>query len=412
MQDIKSKKLKNGLSLIVAPDRRFPSAIFRFYLLAGSRMETKKNNGLVHLLEHLFAEKIKSRLADENGKTWISSHIFKNFDAYTTKEYSEFSFDIHESDMPKALQVLATVIKKPDFTQEDLDREKGIIASEIDEAKDDFFKKIYQKVQKSYFGKSSLAMPVMGNVSNIIKFNLKEINRYYQQIFNPKNICLTLGGSIDSSTQKSAERLFGELKPNAFSSIQKWEKFTGRVGKITANNKEAKQTYYNLIYTIPAKSYQDRLFWQFLGEILHDYFNENIREKEAAIYSADLTLEEYREFLSLYISFSVHPKKLAKIIRLVDVLLKNFAKNFREEELLCAKNAYIKELDLDWTYPSSVTSMLGRQLALGVPSIIDGKKETKLIKSIGRKKIINELEGLVQSKGFRHITKSLYAKAN
>ena len=59
------KRLSNGIPVVFEEIPYLRSVSFGVYVKAGSAFETKENNGISHLLEHMFFKSTKNRTAKQ-----------------------------------------------------------------------------------------------------------------------------------------------------------------------------------------------------------------------------------------------------------------------------------------------------------------------------------------------------------
>src|SRR5260370_38205044 len=98
--------LQNGLRVITIPMPSFESATVLVMVGAGSRYETKDNNGISHFLEHMAFKGTKKRPTALSISTLIDG-IGGEFNAFTGKETTGYYVKSSETHVELSLDVLS-----------------------------------------------------------------------------------------------------------------------------------------------------------------------------------------------------------------------------------------------------------------------------------------------------------------
>ena len=83
------KVLKNGLRIITIPMPSFESATAMVMVGAGSRYETRKNNGISHFLEHMAFKGTQKRPTAQDIAGLIDG-VGGEFNAFTSEEVTGY----------------------------------------------------------------------------------------------------------------------------------------------------------------------------------------------------------------------------------------------------------------------------------------------------------------------------------
>src|SRR3990170_8130153 len=106
----KKINLKNGLRLLTVPMPSFESATVLIMVGAGSRYETKLNNGISHFLEHMAFKGTKKRPSAIQMSGLIDS-IGGEFNAFTTKEYTGYYIKSAKSNIDLSFDLLSDMVQ-------------------------------------------------------------------------------------------------------------------------------------------------------------------------------------------------------------------------------------------------------------------------------------------------------------
>ena len=218
-----SDKLDNGLEVYMIPKNNYNNIYVTFTTKYGSNeieftpidndKMTKVPLGIAHFLEHkLFEQKdgidpftfYNERGADANANT----NQYK-----TTYLFSGPNF------LEENLEYLLDYVQDPYFTDENVEKEKGIIEQEIKMYEDDPDTVMYEKTIENCFKKHPMKNSIIGTVESINKITKEDLYRCYNTFYHPANMFVTITGNIDP--EKTLELIknnqdkkeFKEFKP-------------------------------------------------------------------------------------------------------------------------------------------------------------------------------------------------------
>lgn len=213
---------ESGLKVYVFPKKGFSKyyAIYgtdygstdREFVVPGESETTVVPDGIAHYLEHkMFEQPDGSNAFDSFALTGASSNAFTSFDltAYLFSCTDKF----YEN-----LDILLDFVNKPYFTDENVQKEQGIIGQEIKMYDDDPGWRVFFNALTAMFKNNPVKIDIAGTVESIAKIDKDVLYKCYNTFYNPGNMTLVLVGDIDinevmSRIDKhvSAERGLGEI---------------------------------------------------------------------------------------------------------------------------------------------------------------------------------------------------------
>ncbi len=211
-------KLSNGQKVVICPKkgRTFIKTTYN----VGSLNESESNRGISHYIEHNLFNGSKginpgeynSILSQMGGYTNAST--FLNFTDY----YLSLQL-LHPDSLEKAIQLNAALTQFPTFPNDQLEREKEPVKSEIDQDRDipDFISE--NIIIKNLFGISSDSFDLtLGTKDNINSFNRDKVLDYFDTWYTPDNAVTVITGDVDTNeTIKLAAKYYN--KQNNYSKI-------------------------------------------------------------------------------------------------------------------------------------------------------------------------------------------------
>ncbi len=195
-------KHKFGLTIFLKPIKRFSSCMAIFATKYGSvnrQFKTSKDNnflkvpdGIAHYLEHKLFENENERDAIElfaNKKAIANAQTSFDSTAYYFSSPAETFLD--------ALKILINFVQSPFFTDENVDRERGIINQEIKMNEDNPEWMTFFKCLEAMYKESSLKIKISGSVSSIANIDKGLLYKCYDAFYSLNNMALILVGDFD-----------------------------------------------------------------------------------------------------------------------------------------------------------------------------------------------------------------------
>ncbi|MFR4163216.1 MAG: EF-P 5-aminopentanol modification-associated protein YfmH [Paraclostridium sordellii] len=200
-EEVYYEKLDNGLDVYFMPKKGFTK---KFAVLAtnyGSNdlefipidqtEKFKVNEGIAHFLEHkMFEQSDGGNAFDKFSKLGASANAYTNF------TMTAYLFSCTEN-FYESLQHLIDYVQTPYFTDENVEKEKGIIEQEIKMYNDDPDWNVYFNCLKAMYSKYPVNIDIAGTVDSIYKITKEELYICYNTFYNPGNMILFVVGDVD-----------------------------------------------------------------------------------------------------------------------------------------------------------------------------------------------------------------------
>src|ERR1035438_4414580 len=195
VRNIRRQKLPNGLTIITEQMQHIRSASIGIWLQTGSRDEDAEWNGISHFLEHMVFKGTKHRTAEEIARQVDS--IGGNMDAFTSKECICFNVKVLDEHVPLALEILSDLVLYPNFTDEDIALERGVILEEIKMDEDNPDSLVHEIFTQNFWKDHPLGKPILGTKETVRKFEEASVRDYYQSKFVPENLVISAAGNLE-----------------------------------------------------------------------------------------------------------------------------------------------------------------------------------------------------------------------
>ena len=196
--DYERRVLDNGLCVIGVVNPALHSFACSVRVHAGARFEPFEHAGLTHFLEHMILQGSEG-FPDSNSIMRAVENLGGVIDACAHPESLEISLGVHRKHWRKGLEILTDVLLTPLFDEVEVEQEKGIVAQEIAEYRDDKQRNI-SAAELAYslmFKEEMDELGMRGNLATMQSFDSALVRAQYERYFTPRNMVVSLAGAFD-----------------------------------------------------------------------------------------------------------------------------------------------------------------------------------------------------------------------
>ena len=151
----------------------------------------KVPQGIAHFMGHIKFNVDKDTTAND-----LFDPLGSDINAFTTFRYTSYLV-YATSKIKENLDALLDYVYNPYFTKEMIKKEKGIIASEINMGKDQPYNRLYFAFNEAMYHKEKYRYLITGEVEDIKKIELEDIELVYDAFYHPKNMFLVVTGNVN-----------------------------------------------------------------------------------------------------------------------------------------------------------------------------------------------------------------------
>lgn len=296
-----------------------------FIIGAGSR-DDDKHPGVAHCLEHMLFK------GTEKRKTiHVLNHlevVGGEMNAFTTKEITAIYASVQSTHYARAVDILADVTFNSSLLEQELLKEKKVIADEINMYLDTPEENIYDEFQEQVFGNHPIAHNILGNKDSIEKITTSHIRRFVNKHYSPANMVFAVVGNISlSRALYQVEKYTAHIPAGA--AYHATEKTAFEYNPLSV----VTETDFTSAYTIlglPAYEESHAGRWPMLllnnllgGPGMNSRLNLAIREKYGYTYQIESGYQAYSDAGLFHCYLSCDPKYLR---RSTDLILKELEK--------------------------------------------------------------------------------------
>ncbi|MCW3796241.1 insulinase family protein [Sphingomonas sp. BN140010] len=204
------QRLPNGMAVIADPMPGAQSAAVGLYAAVGSRQEPTGKGGLAHMVEHMVFKGAGNRGARAIAEA--IEDVGGSLNAWTARDQTAFHARVLPNDVALAVGLIADLVRAPLFDPDELEREKGVILSELGEILDNPEDLSGDLLFEAAFDGQPLGAPVIGREETIRAFDTGDLHGWLKGQFTPDRLLLVGTGAVDGDTLlRLAEQRFGDL---------------------------------------------------------------------------------------------------------------------------------------------------------------------------------------------------------
>jgi len=368
---IETIKLNSGINMVMEKIPYVKSVSVGIWVRAGSADESDDDSGISHFIEHMMFKGTRSRstkkIAEDVDK------IGGQMNAFTGKEATCYYIKTLEANIGMAMDVLLDMFLNSVFDEEEMSKEKGVIAEEIKMIQDTPDEDIYEIICGLIFRDHPLARPVIGTQASVNSISRSQVRKYIKSRyakdsivisvsgnFSKDRICSLIEGRLSGLEEKKTCRTFAEksYEPAFMVKVKDIEQSHICLGTRSIRLGDDDYYAFSCMNNIIGGSMSSRLF-------------QKIREEKGLAYSVYSMNNSFSDTGYFNIYAGVGHNKMEEAIYAIKEELAAAAKTgVTREELSKAKE------QLKSTYIFSQENVNGRMFAAGKDLTIMGKVYT------------------------------------
>lgn len=199
-EELYFEKLPNGLDVYILPKEGFNKSYATFTTKYGSVDNhfkplhkdefVKVPDGIAHFLEHKLFEKEDGDVFQQFSKQGASANAFTSFTrtAYLFSSTSQFQ---------RNLETLIDFVQAPYFSDQTVEKEKGIIGQEITMYDDNPDWRLYFGLIQNMYHHHPVKIDIAGTIESISKITKEMLYECYETFYHPSNMLLFVVGPVD-----------------------------------------------------------------------------------------------------------------------------------------------------------------------------------------------------------------------
>lgn len=198
-EDFYIEKLDNGLEVVIFNKKDFLTTACAFATSYGALntdevldgKEYHFHPGVAHFLEHKLFESEDKNIFEE------FSNMGCNVNAFTSYHETVYYFSTTNKEIKKPLNLLLDFVQKLDITDENVEKEKGIICQELAMYMQNPDSRLLQETYRSLYHNYPLKYDIGGDETSVNAISKDELDLCYKINYHPNNMVLLIVSPLD-----------------------------------------------------------------------------------------------------------------------------------------------------------------------------------------------------------------------
>ncbi|MBF0491515.1 MAG: insulinase family protein [Deltaproteobacteria bacterium] len=310
--------LPNGMTLLLIESHQNPVVSFNACFRVGSVVESEKEAGICHYIEHMIFKGTPKRPAGQIAGAIEAAG--GEINAYTSFDETVYYCTLSSRYFDEGLDILSDAILNPLFDAVEMEREKPVIIEEMNRSYDSPGKVLSESLFKTVYQVHGYGRPIIGSKESVMAFTQEDLQSFYHRWYVPQNLVFVVSGNFDSKTAlEKIKKIFANYSDQAALFRIEDAEPEQTHPRLTINRKNFEGHYVQLAFPIPSLSHGDLpaldLLSHLLGEGLSSRLEQHIKEKKGlvdSIYSYAYTPKSQGLFV---VGFTTQEKKVIKAIK-------------------------------------------------------------------------------------------------
>jgi predicted Zn-dependent peptidase len=365
-EQVQLTRLPNGLTVLTERMPSLRSATVGIWVRRGSRHEPKDWNGVCHFIEHAVFKGTERRTALDIAVE--SDRFGGHFDAYTTHEMTGFAMKVVDTALPAAFDLLADMLARPRFDEEELRREQKVIIEEmkmVEDTPDEFLAEIFNA---AYFPGHPLGRPIEGTEETVSTFGHERTAAFHATAYAPPNLVIAAAGNVEhEQLVELAARAFEKEKADE-GEVKSVDDYSPSPAApiLIQRKKELEQAHLIIAAPFPSARHEDRYAASLLSSVIGGGTSsrlwQRVREERGLAYSVGAAGSHFTDAGIFQIYAGTSPEQLDEVL---DISLEELRRTLREivgeDELQLVKDQAVSSILLGLESTSARAGTLARQ---------------------------------------------------
>ena len=369
MEDFQIHTLDNGLRIVYKQAPATAVTHIGYTIDAGSR-----DDGILPGTAHCFEHMLFKGTSKRNAFNIINrlEIVGGEMNAFTTKEITVLYASIINDYAERALELLSDLTFNSTFPQKELDKEKKVIAEEINMYLDTPEENIFDEFQEMVFANHSLAPNILGTPQSLEQIQAKDLISFHQRYYHPQNIVLSISSALPLKQFIKWAEKHVQAGNNSSSDIHRslHHSYPPTPTPRSTDHVQCHAILGNICYP---QMHHNRLPMLLLNNILggpgmNSRLNLSVRERYGYTYNVESGYTAFRDTGLFHCYLSTEKKNLKKAVDLIKKELKKLQEvPLSSTQLKHAKMQFNGQIALSEENRMNIMLMLGKNIAQNYP---------------------------------------------
>ena len=193
--------LKNGMQLIVQPDRRAPTAVHMVWVRVGSMDEVDGTSGVAHVVEHMMF-KGSDKVAPGDFSRKVAA-LGGRENAFTNRDYTGYYQQIPADKLRKVMALEADRFAHNQWPDAEFTKEIEVVKEERRmRTEDNPRSMLIEQLMATVFQSSPYRRPVVGWMDDLDAMTPDDVRQFQKAGYVPANAASVIAGDVDPEQVK------------------------------------------------------------------------------------------------------------------------------------------------------------------------------------------------------------------
>ncbi len=357
---VQTTTLKNGLRVVSDKLSHVETVTVGAWVDVGSRFEEQPENGLSHMLEHMAFKGTKRRTALDIAEEVENVGGYLN--AYTSREHTTYYARLLKEDLELGVDVLGDILQNSTFSEEELERERGVIIQEIGQAEDTPDDVVFDLLQSAAYPAQPMGRPILGTIDLVNGFDRNDLANYMKNHYRAEQMAIVAAGNLDHDEfVNMVSDHFDGLKQTRAAKKQK-AVYSGGEKRLERDLEQV-----NLLFGFDGISFNDPDYYtsqvmsMIYGGGMSSRLFQEVREKRGLVYSVYSYMGSYVDGGTFAVHAGTGPDQVEELVPVIANEFHKMTEYVSDEEVARAVAQIKAGILMSLESTTSRMEQLGRQ---------------------------------------------------
>ncbi len=338
---VAKKVLKNGLTVLVSPDRTTPKVSMEIHYHVGSKDEKTGEKGMAHLIEHMIFK--GTELLSESDINVITHQLSGYTNAFTSHDMTGYIYDFPTQHWQEGFRLLSDCMRNARFDDQMLSSELKAVIQELKLYKDRYAGQLIDELISAIFIDHPYHYPIIGFKQDLWSLKRQTLVDFYKKHYVPNNAVLIVAGDVDTQDVfAQAEKWFESIPADPHYKREEFYHGKDLVSKTVTLYRDVQQPIVIMTAIFPGAKAKKQYVFDVLNWILGHGDNSRLRRKLVdeleLVTELDTFCYDLEDATPFFIYFE--PKEIDDVQKIMNIIHEEIAKlvkdGFTQKELVRA----------------------------------------------------------------------------